>query len=244
MNTRFLSGAIASVAAVSTVVIVASAPAYAAGVKSYNASEFRDWNGSSGHAFWFSGLYNKGLASDKHFVFQDDSGMFTTNGDGTATLMGKIVNVKAADEVWDVNIDFVTTGAPTSLKGEGLAPKIAGNTSAENAYAAWDFYDFDSAVLTGEGAYAGSTLELEQKDSNKAVQVGLGANDKNKELGLSSWFNANGTVVYNGETTEVKNSYGDINIGLDPKPVPEPTSLLGIGAVAVGMAGLKRCKQS
>ncbi|MGD1852542.1 MAG: PEP-CTERM sorting domain-containing protein [Cyanophyceae cyanobacterium] len=229
MNTRFLSGAIAGIAAVSTVAIVAPAQA---GTLTYSATEFKEWNGSSGHAFWFSGLYNDGLASDKHFVFKDDSGMFTVDGN-TATLMGTIVNVKAADEIWDVNISFESTADPGKYK---FAP--GGNSTA-----GWDFYDFapNEISLVGQDAYAGSNLSLTQADTSLAVQAGVGANDKDKnELGLSSWFNASGTVNYKGETVSVDGSYGDINIDLDPKSVPEPTSVLGIGAVALGLAGMKR----
>ncbi|MEM1427410.1 MAG: PEP-CTERM sorting domain-containing protein, partial [Cyanobacteria bacterium P01_H01_bin.130] len=93
------------------------------------------------------------------------------------------------------------------------------------------------------------SLQLRQKSTNLAIQVGEGANDKNTDLGLSSWFYADGTVVYDknddgtAEEYSIRNSYGDINVKIDPKPVPEPMSLLGLGAAGLGMVTLKRKKQ-
>ena len=254
MNTRSLVvGAIAGVAAIGSSALVIAAPAQAAGIKSYNVMEFKPHNGSSGHALWMSGLYNSGLASDKHFVFKDGPGMFTVDEyTGMAHFMGTIVNADAADEIWDIDIKMnIMDVDPSGLKGAGLAPKIDGNTNAENAYAAWDFYDFvdGQSTLTGRGAYEGSSLQLRQKSSNLGIQFGEGANDKTKHLGLSSWFYADGTVVYDkdgdGYTEEytITDSYGDINVKIDPKPVPEPMSLLGLGAAGFGMIGLKRRKQ-
>ncbi|MEM9245755.1 MAG: PEP-CTERM sorting domain-containing protein, partial [Cyanobacteria bacterium P01_F01_bin.153] len=144
---------------------------------------------------------------------------------------------------------------PTKLKAAGLAPKIAGNTNEENAYAAWDFYDFASngtVKMTGRGVYEGSSLSLRQKMTSLGIQVGEGANDKNTDLGMSSWFYADGTVKYDkdrsgtveaNEIHSITNSYGDINVKIDAQPVPEPMSLLGLGAAAIGMVGLKRKQQ-
>ncbi len=222
------------------------------GVKSYNVMDFKPHNGSSGHAFWFNGLYNDGLASDKHFVF-DEPGHFTLNNDGTALFTGSIVNVDAADETWDVNIKFKPLGGiPSNLKGAGHAPKISGNTNSQNAIAAWDFFDFyegEATLSADSGAYAGSTLQLARNNTKYGVQFGEGANDKNKHLGLSSWFHASGDLWYDKdgdgkqEFFDIKKSYGDINVKMEPKPVPEPMSLLGLGAAGVGLVSLKRKKQ-
>ncbi|MEM9770506.1 MAG: PEP-CTERM sorting domain-containing protein [Cyanobacteria bacterium P01_D01_bin.73] len=259
MNKRsLLIGAIAGLATVGTSAVVNTDSAQAMDIKSYNVMEFKSHNGRSGHAFWMKDLNDKGFASDRHFIFKDGPGTFTVNETtGTARFTGTIVNVKADDEIWDIDIDMTEMlGNPKSLKKAGLAPKIAGNTSAENAYAAWDFYDFAGAGdinLTGRGVYEGSTLSLRQKSSSLGIQVGEGANDKTRDLGLSSWFYADGTVKYDkdrsgtvasNEIHTIKNSYGDINVKIDAQPVPEPMSLLGLGAAAVGMVGLKRKQQN
>ena len=241
INRSLLSAAIAGVAAVGTVAIVS--PAYAAGIKSYNATAYSPNPGA--HAFWFNQLPGKGWASSTDFFFDEDGGMFTVDGT-TATLMGRIVNGANDNEYFDVNLEFELTGAPASLKGAGLAP---GATQAEKtayAFANWDFYDYSGGSISASGGrYAGSDFTLGQKDYTKAVQVGaFGANDKNKHFGMSTWFKgAGGTFKVDGEVKDVKYLTGDINIKLDPKAVPEPMSLLGLGAAAVGIAGLKR-KQS
>ncbi|MEM9245153.1 MAG: hypothetical protein AAGA67_05370, partial [Cyanobacteria bacterium P01_F01_bin.153] len=109
MNTRsLLIGAIAGLATVGTSTVVNVDSAQAMDIKSYNVMEFKPHNGSSGHAFWMKDLKDSGLASDRHFVFKDGPGTFTVNEtDGTARFTGTIVNVKAADEVWDFEIDMV-----------------------------------------------------------------------------------------------------------------------------------------
>ncbi|MGD1850742.1 MAG: PEP-CTERM sorting domain-containing protein [Cyanophyceae cyanobacterium] len=257
MNKRsLLIGAIAGFAAVGSSTVINVASAQAMDIKSYNITEFMPHDGSNGHAFWMKDLKNSGLASDRHFVFKDGPGTFTVNEtDGTARFTGTIVNVKAADEIWDFDIEMAEMGTnPTSLKKAGLAPKIAGNSSAENAYAAWDFYDFvpGNISMTGRGVYEGSSLSLRQKMTSLGIQVGEGANDKNTDLGMSSWFYANGTVKYDkdrsgtveaSEVHAVTNSYGDINVKMETKAVPEPMSLLGLGAAALGMVSLKRKQQ-
>ncbi|MGD1939160.1 MAG: PEP-CTERM sorting domain-containing protein [Cyanophyceae cyanobacterium] len=257
MNTRsLLIGAIAGLATVGTSTVVNVDSAQALEIKSYNVMEFMPHDGRNGHAFWMKDLNDSGLASDRHFVFKDGPGTFTINEtDGKARFTGTIVNVKAADEIWDFEIDMVEMGAnPTSLKAAHLAPKIDGNSNAQNAYEAWDFYDFvpGNISMTGRGVYEGSSLSLRQKMTSLGIQIGDGANDKNTDLGMSAWFYANGTVKYDkdrsgsveaSEIHSITNSYGDINVKIDPKPVPEPMSLLGLGAAAIGMVGLKRKQQ-
>ncbi|MEM6500884.1 MAG: PEP-CTERM sorting domain-containing protein [Cyanobacteria bacterium P01_C01_bin.89] len=247
MDTRFLSSAIAGIAAVSTAAIVAPAPAQAANiVASYNVEAYKPGS----HAFWMNDLANRGYATNKDFVFETP-GMFTIfedeAGDFTATLMGRIVNEKDSNEYFDVDIDFFGVDAPASLKGQNKAPGSNGAEKTAWAKENWQFFDFVSgeATLSADGGrYAGSTIEFIQMDSKKAVQFGThGANDKNKKLGLSTWFKADkslSTLVVDGDAKTDYNFKGDINVILEPKPVPEPTGVLGISAVAVGLAGLKR----
>jgi len=239
MNTRFLlNGAIAGMAALSTGVMVAPAQALYDSepevIAEYNVMEYA----TGKHAVWLHGLYQDGYATSNSFVFGDTPGMFTVYDNGTANLMGTVVSSDsdAADEIWDVNINLsLWDGFDGPLKG---AKYYTGSSSASED---WSFYDFvvDEAILSAtEGQYAGSTLQLERK-GQYAVQVGQGANDKNKYNGLSTWFDYSGKLVVDGEEKAIGNTRSDINVKFTKK-VPEPMSLLGLGAAAVGIVGLKR----
>lgn len=238
MNTRFLlNGAIAGVAALSAGVMAAPAQAFYSSepevVAQYNVMEYD----ADGHAIWLHGLYSDGYASSSSFVF-DGMGMFKVYDDGTANLMGTVVNTANANETWDVNLNLsLLDDFDGNLKGAG---HYTGPGSAADA---WDFYDFvvDEATLSADsGRYAGSELDLARNGTNFAIQVGQGANDKNAYKGLSSWFTYTGDLVVDGMDKAIGSTRSDINVKFTPKAVPEPMSLLGLGAAAVGIVGLKR----
>lgn len=261
MNSHsFLSGAIAGITALSAVAVASPASAYTL-VSSYEATEATRYN----FAAVINGLHDFDNADgaltrhDRVFVWDNGPGTFNiyedNDGNITANLSGRIVNKKFSDHYWDVDIDFFAVDTPSSLKGSRHA--IGATDEEKYAWAEenWDFFDFTagSATVSADGGrYAGSSIELKQMDATKAVQMGdNGANDHTKDFGLSTWFTAdtnNSTFVVNGNQQTLPNRffYGDFNLNLKevpvPKSVPEPTALLGLGSVALGLTRMKRKK--
>ena len=234
MNTRFLlNGAIAGMAALSNGMMIAPAQAVTL-VSEYNVMEYAP----NRHAIWMNGLYSDGYASSSSFVFDGTPGMFKVYDDGTANLMGTVVNRENANETWDVNLNFtLLDDFAGSLKGAGYY------TGPGSAADAWDFYDFavtGATLSANSGRYAGSELQLARKGTNYAVQVGQGANDKNGYHGLSSWFTYTGDLFVDNVEKTINNTRSDINVKFTPEEVPEPMSLLGLGAAAIGIVGMKR----
>ena len=118
------------------------------------------------------------------------------------------------------------------------------------------FYEISSDPeqnkLIGLGKYEGSLLNLYNRANNYVAQVGEGANDKNSDVGASYWFGYTGTFKYDDGVNPVvmktfnpsSNTKSDINIKLEPKPVPEPASVAGLLMLgAVGVSALKRKAQ-
>lgn len=211
-------------------------------LKSYSATEY-----SASHAFWFDGLSQDGYADGPYFIF-DEPGMLTEwddNSDGVAdyiTLMGEIVNKNDDGQRFAVDLRFnALADWDDATKGAGYA---GGHKAALEK---WDFYEIDDMqnTLTGLGRYAGSLLKLDNRSGGTYVaQVGEGANDKNRDLGMSYWFGYEGTLVYDGIEREIKSSKSDINLKLTPKSVPEPASVAGLLMLgAVGVSALKRKEQ-
>lgn len=229
----------------------------------YEATQF------GSHAFWFHGLAQKGLASHTNFLFQEP-GKFIEYDDGTATLTGTIYNKKNADEIWEVDLKFELV---ENWSGGLKNPTNKTGVSDQYAYDNWNFYEFAAgSQFIGKGVYEGSSLnpfnrafgesnyadfQASGKDPKVVGQLGIGANDKNGQLGFSTWYGYTGNVNYDKNldgvvdksqsytaTTHKNWTKSDININL--KAVPEPASMLGllaIGAVGAG-AAVKRKKET
>jgi len=81
--------------------------------------------------------------------------------------------------------------------------------TAESLYENWDYYivNADSAILSGDGLYAGSELTLSHAPASYffGFQVGEAANNRNAADGMSGWFFYNGQWLGN----EGVNGIGD-----------------------------------
>ncbi len=232
-------------------------------IKKFSVTQYDN----SQHAFWFDGLYNQKLADGQRLAahkdfFFDEPGEMNIYDDGTASLTGIISNKVNSEQKWDVNIKFNTI---KDYNGGLKNPQSNTGVSNDYAYAKWDFWEFDSSsVLTGLGEYEGSEIFLHNrafdeanladfqatgKDPKVVGQQGLGANDKNGDLGFSAWFGYTGTVEYKGQTKEYtsyshKNwTKSDINLQITQVPEPATMSLVSLGIIGLGASALKR-KQS
>lgn len=162
-----------------------------------------DYNGS--RSFWMPGLAH---GNEPNWTLAN--GKLTQYPDGTAHLTGSLTNNLYASKQFDCSIWFKNKSDWSSWSGQGKTWK-GNSTTVGNNYQDWTYYDFDDTknnVLTGKSYYAGFTLNLTQRPSNKTMglQIGDAANDKDSDFGLSTWFYYSGTFQGTGYSGD-----GDIN---------------------------------
>lgn len=185
------------------------------------------------HTFWLVDFLGDGDA-DRHWQFQDGSGVFVVDDDG-ASLNATIVQNTNANHIMNVSMDFVAIDGPGSMGN-----KCGGDCSDTSE---WDYFDFTSAVVTGVGELAGVILNLEiypiDEDGKPSMpgQLGWGANDKDAAFGFSTWFTwveDEGSRDYAG-----RSGRGDANMQLTASPsevpLPLPALMLISGLGALGM---------
>lgn len=141
----------------------------------------------SGWSMYFTAGNYPGV--DPSWVFKDQPGTLTTYSDGTANMVGTVVNIADTNlqfcvELWLENKrDWGTwTSLGYSVKG-----------SVHGPFMTWDYYEVDSlrSRLIGKRGLAGDTFCLSHAPVNRyyGFQIGDGANDKNGNYGLGGWFN-------------------------------------------------------
>ncbi len=130
-------------------------------------------------------LYLPGIAEDLHFP---TGGSFEEFADGTAVLTGRLVSASDSSIEFEVRIDFdqrMNTGQvsatrrifPANAYIEAGGPVDPGT---------WHSYGRARGILVGAGELAGSALEIEGDDL--ALEVGIGANQRNLEYGACGEF--------------------------------------------------------
>lgn len=161
--------------------------------------------------------------------------------DGTAKLVGTVFDRNQVDSNnanpngWLINVNFVKR----SEDGSGGPKKELKNSAYANNGgpvdpSTWDFYDFSSVVdstLTGfGGSIDGRILEIKDATNGKyPVQIGFGANGKNANFGMSTWFHA----YENGEKIS---GHADFNVDLQEVPTPAA----GLAWLLTGGAAIAR----
>ncbi len=193
-----------------------------------------------------SGHVMTGKVFGRQYVTTAASDLFWEEyDDGTAKLVGTVFDRKqvnngnANPNYWDVNVNFVkrtevgTGGPKKELKSSAYS--VNGGPIDPST---WDFYDFSenlASTLTGFGGNIdGRVLTIQDATNGKyPVQVGFGANGKNANFGMSTWFHAY-------EDGEKINGHADFNV--DFQEVPTPAAGLA-WLVTSGMAIARRRKQ-
>ncbi|MDY6804309.1 MAG: PEP-CTERM sorting domain-containing protein [Cyanobacteriota bacterium] len=188
------------------------------------------------HVTWLPHL----PGGDSYFIADGDI-TFNEYNDGTANLFGSVVGKNNASEKWDFDVWFegaspqAGTGGPKKeLKSSAYAPNGPVDTDS------WYYYDFHStksSVFTGVAGsfYDGKTISIDDVTGGESlVQVGEGANGKNTNMGLSTWFN------YDGDYKTSGNQHGDFNIDLVEVPEPAAMSFMGLALLGLGASQLKR----
>lgn len=134
----------------------------------------------AGHA-----LYLPGIGEDFSFP---DQGSFEEFANGSACLEGRIVSASNPDRGFDLRIDFDQRAlASDSSTASRLLPKsVYADRGGPVDPSLWHFYGRSRGILVGVGEFAGAVIEL--SSDREALQVGLGANDRNLEFGASGDF--------------------------------------------------------
>lgn len=164
--------------------------------------------GATQRSLWVPGL-PQGI--DENFAFDANGGVFEVFADGTARISGTCINM--GDPCFGFLMEFHFTQRHDWNQWSGLGRSWKGNSTIVGShYLDWDYYILDDSkvnTLTGLGLLEGSLLTITHMpaDYNYGLQVGLAANDKNGEQGMSFWFNYSGEVL-----GQAVSDYGDINL--------------------------------
>ena len=149
----------------------------------------------------------------------DTNGSLEVYGDGNAIITGHVHNAADPTQGFDV---FMLLGNGRnwdewSALGRGYKDDLNfGSTS----HVDWTYYEMTEGFcyLNGTGSIAGSQLQLSHLPVNYyfGYQLGVGANNKNGNEGLSGWFTYDGYL-----NNEHISGHGDINVDkscVNPNP--------------------------
>ncbi|MEL6789669.1 MAG: VPLPA-CTERM sorting domain-containing protein [Pseudomonadota bacterium] len=203
------------------------------------------------HAIWLpffrsvSGTPLTGNSNSADFDFVWD-GRFEVMDNGYATLSGKIANQVDMDYAFDVTFNFRQRDGAGP---DGVKRELRGSAYTENGgpidTGSFSFFDLEGGSFTGTGALAGVNFGVENRAGSMTfpLQFGEGANGKNGNLGASVWFSLftdNGCTNALCHELNAQNLIGDVNIDLQPVPLPAAFLLFGTGLA--GLSAMRRKK--
>ncbi|MBO3700442.1 hypothetical protein J4E76_18380, partial [Fabibacter sp. E12] len=156
-----------------------------------------------GHAIWLSNNIYPGSSTD--FRFDAGSSKFTELPDGTATITGTLYNTSNSNDRWEVKLYLSSKMDWNAWSALGRSYKDESGLAGNN-YLDWSYYTTDPntpSQLIGLAGNAGKSLTIEHMPSNYyyGFQVGIAANNKNSNYGLSGWFGYSwdGTNYHQGD---------------------------------------------
>jgi hypothetical protein len=156
-------------------------------------------------------LWLPGVAAGNNWVPAPFGVYFAELAGGEARLYGEIQNQNDPSLV--LCVDFWFSDKADFVTWSGLGRGVKGNPSNINGNEVnWDFYIFDPNRVSSLSGCSPSTLgsyitvEHSPADYNYGLQVGLGANDKNDQFGLSAWYFKEGLFQGNAVSGS-----GDVN---------------------------------
>ncbi|MCB9760576.1 MAG: hypothetical protein H6739_12110 [Alphaproteobacteria bacterium] len=168
-----------------------------------------------GHALWLPDFNESGATVI--LEFEDGDAVFAVDTDGSATLEGTATvtslggGAGTLGETWDVEMRFTYRGQGPAYGGPkiemaALQPSWLSDT--------WEYWDMTAGTLSRDGA----TVTLTQRPASGIYpfQLGDSANNKDKRLGASMWFDWSRVDDDGGASS----GHGDLNVELWPaRPV-------------------------
>lgn len=140
----------------------------------------------------------------------DSNGVMHVSGDGHAIVTGHVYSAADPSQGFDVFMLLGNGRNWTEWSALGRGYKNDLNLAGSN-FQDWMYYEMleGYSYLRGTGSLEGSFLSLSHKPANYyfGYQVGMAANNKNANNGMSGWFLYSGTL--NGTTIS---GHGDINV--------------------------------
>ena len=168
------------------------------------------------HAVWLNSLPGD---PSTDYIFDVNGGTMTIYSDSTAEITGRIQNINDTTRQWDMILSLENFRDHNTWINIGRLLKNGGGASPADQLN-WVFYELDSTksffyAVPGTH-FDGDTLQVYHRPTNYlyGFQLGVGANDKNGNYGMSGWFGFDGS--YQGK--------GDINVNMvcDTVTVPPP----------------------
>lgn len=140
----------------------------------------------------------------------DGAASFIEYSDGTALITGKATQVDDSDNQWYFSVKLKNKKNWTDWSALGRSYKPNNNISGED-HTSWMYYEVDASNSTFIGLkdFAGQSLNIAHNpgDYTYGFQVGLGANLKDGDYGLSGWFTFSGSYTGHGDFN------GDLDCG-------------------------------
>ena len=157
-----------------------------------------------GHALWLNDYQPNGNAA-RFFFNENTLGELVEFEDGTAELHGEVYNKNNPDDIWVIDVYLADRMNWEEWSGLGRSYKDE-NGHVGDHYLDWSYYILSldrPSTLTGKGINEGRvfTLAHNPTDYYYGFQVGIAANSKNPNYGMSGWFlrTENGTDYINGD---------------------------------------------
>ena len=176
-----------------------------------------------GHSVWIPGL------DQRHLHFDEAATLVITPEDWQLT--GMLTSATDGSR-WSISVSFsdVLTGPEFSTLS-GLDDDRIKGASWSQMTKDWAFAQTVTGKLAAiDGEYAGHSFSLTRMPGSHDywAQLGTCLNDKDCEVGLSSW------ITITDDRTQ-QTYHGDINLRVSA-PVPEPSAALvfGLGTLVVG----------
>ncbi len=161
---------------------------------------------AASHSLWLPDI-------DKNLHF-DDTSRFIENGDGTATLTGRVVSGSNANRGFDVQVDISGYIAPWEPTPSGSPKELNSKYRIENGgpvdHNTWRYYTNFEATLTGFGDWEGGVLNVARR--GPSFQIGLGGNAKNTSYGGAIWISYSIASQPTGNPEAFKGNRGDFNM--------------------------------
>lgn len=218
--------------AASVVCSVVSLPAQALEVvQRYTASPaFQDAYGefAGGHV-----IFN--LLGESHINSPGTDLFWDIYDDGSAHFHGQVVQRDNAANGWTLDLRFTELPGPGT---EGPKIELIDEALVENGGpvdpATWVYYAYGANTLTGFGRNAGTVLTIGDVTQGAfPLQVGYGANGKNVNFGMSSWF-----AAADVSTGVIVDEFADFNVDLTPVVKPSDNLPDSVPTPATGLAWL------